>query len=138
MKELTEMDFAEKGKSKKDDASANTNYSKNTVLKGEYDTVVGSKIKEVSESASSFGTTLWFTDNEVLDKMLDKLLATGQFTMCYNMLAYLETMIYDDDNGFKQLDIAVQKDIKALYQQSKDDWFKFKEDPMFLCVEMSS
>jgi len=138
IKELTEVDFGNRVKRKKEDDPRSDTYWNNTVLKGGYADVVGPKIKEVSEDASSFGTTLWFTEDEMLNKMLDKLLATGQFTMCYNMLYYLETVIWEEGNGFEQLDAATQANLKLMYQQCKDDWAKFKTEPMFLCAEMSS
>jgi hypothetical protein len=111
---------------------------RSSILQGTYDDVVGDNIREVAEDAASIGTTLWFTEAEQLDKMLDKLVASGSFTLCYNLLGYLERLMFDEDNGFADLPVEVQQDIAALYEQCKQDWLRFKENPMFLCEAMSS
>ena len=97
-----------------------------------YDEIVGPKIKEVAETASGFGTTLWFTEKETLDNMLDKLVAAGQFTMCYDMLEYLEIVLFQGDNGFNELGEMDKINLTQLYNQCKSDWLNFKNEPFFM------
>ncbi len=63
-----------------------------------------------------------------------KLIATGEVTMCYNMLEYLESLIYTEDNGFEKLNIKTQDEIKKTYIQCSDDWNRFKENPFSLLL----
>ena len=97
-----------------------------------YDTVVGPNIQAVAETAANFGTTLWFTPKDELDDTLGKLVATGQFTMCFNMIEYLDGLITDTDNGFTSLPADVQHDLWQLYAQCKADWKVFMQNPLFL------
>lgn len=105
-------------------------------LSGPYNEVVGPQIKEIAEEVSKFGTTLWFTDNDQLADVLGKLVATGQFTMCYNMLDYIETLIYTPGNGYEELDEAMKDTLKQIHQQCLNDWERFKKEPLFLLQEL--
>lgn len=122
IQQLTEKDYRARVKREKEDDSS--------VVLGEYEDVVGPKIKEVAEMAGSFGTTLWFTDQEKLDDVLSKLVASGQFTLCYNMICYLEKLIGGE--GFGELKPEVQADLKGMLSQCEKDWDMFKNDPMFM------
>ena len=90
----------------------------------------------VATEASGFGTTLWFTEDQMLSDMLEKLIATGEFTMCYNMIEYLESLMKEPDNGFAALTQEKQDAIQDLYKQCLNDWARFKMDPMFMVNEM--
>jgi hypothetical protein len=109
-----------------------------SLFNGTYMQDIGPEIKAVAEDASGFGTTLWFTDDDHLSGKLDKLIATGQFNLCYNMLEYLEKMMFQKDSGFEELDTVTKSDLLALYEQAKSDWLKFKIDPMFMVKEMQN
>lgn len=132
IKELTEEDYFNRGQRENDGRPVSERYQVNTVLKGSYHDIIGTNIKTIIEEASSFGTTLWFTKDEQLGNMLNKLVASGQFTMCYNMLEYLEILIYDEDSGFDALDDPTKTAVRSLYEQCKGDWFRFKQEPMFM------
>ncbi|MHA4811891.1 patatin-like phospholipase family protein [Flavitalea flava] len=106
-------------------------------LKGDYDTVVGKEIKEVAEYAASFGTTLWFTKKQETDDLLEVLVASGQFTMCYNMIEYLESVMFTDGNGYSDLKEDKKEKLITIYKQCLDDWARFKKEPRFLQKEMS-
>lgn len=138
IKELTEADFNRGRNQTKPETEGSTSYKNNSKLKGDYHTVVGPKIKSVAEEASGFGTTLWFTEENQLHNMLDKLVATGQFTMCYNMLDYLEQIIFVEDNGFNELPVDTRENLEKLYDECLRDWNLFKDDPMFLVKEMAN
>lgn len=104
IRELTEADFREVRDRRGSGPGEQSRYTTNSVLQGKYEDVVGANLKLFSETASSFGTTLWFTEDEQLANMLGTLVACGQATMCYNMLDYLEHLLFDDKNGFDKLD----------------------------------
>lgn len=68
---------------------------------------------EVAEKARTMGTTLWFDSNHQKENIKNCIIATGQFTTCYNLLKYisrlpqkntsiavLETSLFNDYNNF--------------------------------------
>lgn len=137
VRELTEEDFSNKRARNDVGASPSNKHSTNTILNGTYEKIVGSKIKNIAEEAASFGTTLWFKDKNELDNLLNKLVASGQCTMCYNMLEYLEVIIFEEDNGFDKLDQSTKDAITNVYNQCKADWLDFKIDPLFMYNKLS-
>jgi len=134
--ELTQKDFERKAEQQ--GANTQSEGAKvNIFFKGPYKEVVKDAIQKVAEEAASFGTTLWFTDQQKLDNALSKLVATGQFTMCYNLINYLENLLFTPDNGFELLDPVVQQNLHTLYQQCTTDFEQFRNDPFFLYREFS-
>lgn len=127
VQELTRYDFESKRARAK---SPGKPRNPDSPLNGGYETVVGSNISAVVEDAAGFGTTLWFTDYDQLHRMLDKLVATGQITMCYNMIEYLEKLIFETSNGFDELSASEQQSLKSLYWVCVEHWKEFKNDPM--------
>ena len=97
-----------------------------------YDNFVGKKIADTVHEASGFGTTLWFTETEKLNEVLHKLVATGQMTMCLNMIIYLNKWIKDDEGYFDRLSREDQQGLKTMQQECMSDWAKFREDPMWM------
>ncbi|MDP9042318.1 MAG: hypothetical protein M3N30_10085, partial [Bacteroidota bacterium] len=132
IRELTQVDFEQR------EGEVNTNIASGiksipqSVLIGTYDSIIGDKIKTVAETASGFGTTLWFTEEQTLNDMLDNLVAAGQFTMCYNMLEYMEIIIFEGDNGFSELNEVDKNNLTQIYNQCKADWAGFKIEPFFM------
>jgi len=111
--------------------------------KSDYTQEIGTKLKEVVEQASEFGTTLWFTEDEKLAKMLQLLVVTGQATMCYNIKVYLEelTAVAKEDevaNGFDNLADSTKKEILRTLEMCKADWEHFKSDPNFLYLKLET
>lgn len=104
-----------------------------SMFRGDYDLDIGPHIETVAEAASGFGTTLWFTPEDKLGGTLDKLVATGQFTMCYNMITYLETLICNP--AFTSLPADTQTALSDLYDQCRADWPSFKTHPLFLVAK---
>lgn len=97
--------------------------------------MLGSAIPEVAQIASTFGTTLWFTPEDRKKATLDKLIATGQFTMCYNLISYIHQIKHEDNqakSGYAALSDTVKADVEALLSQLLADWQKFSEKPFFL------
>lgn len=97
-----------------------------------YDNFVGQRIAQTVAEASSFGTTLWFTETEGMNNVLHKLVATGQLTMCFNMMIYLNKWITDDDGNFDRLSTKDQIQMREMLEQCKGDWVRFKKDPEFM------
>jgi predicted acylesterase/phospholipase RssA len=132
IKELTEEDYTNRSKRPVDRIEKTAAWRANSSQREPYDVTVGKKIKQVAEEAGSFGTTLWFTDKDQLDDMLNKLVATGQFTLCYNMIEYLEILILGGDNGFDNLPAETRDALRDVLAQCKDDWARFQDDPLFM------
>ena len=88
-------------------------------------------MQQNSERATSMGTTLWFTAEEKATGMPEAILAAGQYTMCYNLLYYIEQIEKDPTNL-----TAAHRHIIALKPQLITAWNKFKSDPLFMTKNM--
>ncbi|MDJ1478853.1 patatin-like phospholipase family protein [Cytophagaceae bacterium YF14B1] len=91
-------------------------------------------IEKIAEDAFSMGTTLWF-DQESLPKR-DKIIITGQFTTCYNLLKYIIGL--KKTSTYQNLSPEYRNRVDELYKKLLGDWDIFKQDPSFLfkkCVE---
>ncbi len=99
-------------------------------LVGNYEDIIGSPLGKVTETAASFGTTLWFTDEDKLKNTLTQLIVTGQATMCFNMMIYLAELRTAPD--YQLYDAGIQEELSALYEQCKKDWKNFRVDPHFM------
>ncbi len=123
---------SESGKVKdvsKDDANSKR---KSGFFTGDYDTDVGLTIESVVNQAAAFGTTLWFTEQEQLDDVLKKLVATGQMTMCYNLIVYVEQLKQAKEEQYAKLDPTIRQRIDDLYIECMADWAVFRQNPMHL------
>jgi predicted acylesterase/phospholipase RssA len=136
IKQLTEEDFNTNQKRRKQQGFSER-LQKNSVLIGEYGDIISKEISAIADEASGFGTTLWFTNDDKLNDMLEKLVVLGQVTMCYNLLWYLENLIYTDNIGFEALQPEVQKNILSTYDQCKNDWLEFNKEPDRLYKELA-
>ena len=101
---LTREDYAAQGRRPSEEATATVRA--HSIFRGDYAADAGEKIQAIAEATSDFGTTLWFTPEEQLGGTLDKMVATGQFTMCYNIIEYLEELIFS--TGFPNLPAETQ------------------------------
>lgn len=74
-----------------------------------------------SDKASSFNTTLWFTDEDRKAGIPKALFKAGQYTICWNLLEYVEKIKKDETNvtttGLQMLDLE---------DQLRNDWENFK------------
>ena len=100
------------------------------VLKGNYNQVVGNNIRKLSLEAASFGTTLWFTEEDKLADILNKLVALGQITMCFNLMVYITKLKNHQD--YNKYPVSTKGQINKIFDQCKSDWIKFKNDPLFI------
>jgi predicted acylesterase/phospholipase RssA len=90
--------------------------------------IPSSNIQEVATTAASMGTTLWFTPDELKKRdMLNSLIATGQFTMCWNLLEYIEKLKLDRSNTNPQHQMIMQ-----LEKQLRQDWITFNANPKWM------
>jgi len=128
---LTRNDYETAGRRSSEERTAQVR--ENSLFTGDYEKDLGPNIAAIAEAASDFGTTLWFTPEDQLGGTLDKLVATGQFTMCYNIIEYLENLLFTP--GFKNLEKESQSALQTLLDQAKKDWARFKADPIFLVKE---
>ena len=128
IKELTEVDFQKK---LKNDYAFMRKYVKG--FDGDsQEAIVGKKILAYTTNAASFGTTLWFSDDDHLDEKLKALIISGQVSCCQDMLIYLTKLIHSPENGFKDLDGDTKTELIRLHQDILQDWEKFKKKPEFL------
>lgn len=81
-------------------------------------------IQQNSTLAASMGTTLWFTSKDKAAGKPQALLAAGQYTMCFNLLDYLERIDKKPTNltDGHRLIIACKPQLLAA-------WQKFQQDP---------
>ena len=87
-----------------------------------------SAIQEIASKASDMGTTLWFTEEELKEKnMLNSIIACGQFTMCWNLLEYLQKIKNDTENTNEN-----HLKLLGLEKQLLDYWNQFNIDPLWL------
>ena len=91
---------------------------------------ISEKIKKVSAHCAAFGTNLWFDKEAKANNTLDQLIACGEFTTCYNLIAYLVRYHEDQING---KDAA----LTAIFNLLLSYWEKFQEEPMWLVNERS-
>lgn len=80
-----------------------------------------------SDKASSMGTTLWFTEYDRENEIPEALLACGQYTICMNLLEYVEKLKKDMSNT-----TDTHKLLLGCEQQLKSDWEQFQSNPKYL------
>lgn len=132
IKELTKSDYTKRksqGKSRKDRPTS-PEYQENTIFTDDYKKDISPAMLNIAEQAAGFGTTLWFTEKESLDELMNKLIACGQFTMCFNLLEYLEILLFDPGNGLESLEKEDVNALNVMYQTCLSDWKDFKVNPL--------
>jgi hypothetical protein len=81
-------------------------------------------LMNVAEKARKMDTTLWFGKDQL--DMRDNIIATGQFTMCYNLMAYLNEM------KSASVSPAYRAALEELNLQLEADWKRFCSNPSWL------
>ena len=84
-------------------------------------------IQENSYKAANMGTTLWFTERDKERGVPEAILAAGQYTICYNLLDYIDKIKKKRDNLNENHQLII-----ACEQQLQDAWKKFQEDPLWM------
>jgi len=89
-------------------------------------------IQANSKKAAAMGTTLWFTDEDKANGIPQSLVAAGQYTICWNLLEYIEKSKKDKSNISEQ----TMKFCAEAEAQIRVDWEKFKVNPLWMVEEM--
>lgn len=90
-------------------------------------------MQTLAERAAGMGTTLWYTAEELeasgehKTNLLDTVIACGQFTMCWNLLEYLDNLDKDATNTNPQHEL-----LKTCRAQLEADWVEFQMNPYWL------
>ena len=82
----------------------------------------------ISDEVADMGTTLWFTEKNMQDNLPQKLIACGQYTICWNLYRYITKV----SNPQKQNLSPEHALLKNLGRQVKDDWKRFNDNPFFM------
>lgn len=86
-------------------------------------------MKTNSDLASTFGTTLWFTDEDKRRGVPEALFTSGQYTICMNLLEYIYKLKNNHDNTTEY-----HKRILSLETVLKNDWDAFQTNPKFMMI----
>lgn len=74
-----------------------------------------------SDLASTFGTTLWFTDDDKAKGVPEALFAAGQYTICMNLLEYIEKLKTNNNNT-----TSFHNRLMTLESTLRRDWGEFQ------------
>lgn len=89
------------------------------------------EMKKNSDKACSMGTTLWFTENDKKEGIPEALFATGQYTICMNLLEYIFKLEKDNSNTNQS-----HKLIMGCKEQLLNDWNEFQRNPQSLLYKV--
>lgn len=100
-------------------------------------------IIDAAVKAKSMDTTLWFTPEELEDhgkdrrSMLNTLIACGQFTGCFNLLEYIEKVIWNKkyEVAYDSYPDDLKRKIRELYDHMMNDWRIFNKNPYWMVDE---
>lgn len=95
------------------------------------DLIPSQAIQDMATKAAKMGTTLWFTEKEIKDGMLDAIIACGQFTMCWNLIDYINDIKKDPKNTNEN-----HKKLLKIEPQLLEHWKEFNKEPLFLVNSM--
>ena len=98
---------------------------------------VSPTLMAAAEKAKSMGTTLWFTSGELRDEknnMLLTVIASGQFTACFNLLEYIEKILWNSNykKDYDNYSDELKAQLDELYTTLLDDWKAFNSDPYWM------
>lgn len=79
-----------------------------------------------SDRASNFHSTLWFSKTDMDNRIPEKILACGQFSICYELYLWALTHKGKQQNMTKVLE---QLKTDSMIKRLKEDWEQFKENP---------
>lgn len=115
------------------DLKAEPWYKKNPIVKVNGETInlidfmmPSVALQEVAWLATEMKITLWYDQFKQEDKSAPAIVATGQFTSCYNLLRYAFRFNSSDPYWLD------------LQQQLMNDWFKFNQSPLWLYDQLAS
>lgn len=85
-------------------------------------------LKRNTKKANAMKTTLWFTQDEIKKDIPVSLLACGQYTICWNLIQYIDSMKEINEEELTE----GQKMIRRLEPILKGDWKRFNDNPRVL------
>jgi hypothetical protein len=83
-------------------------------------------MQENSRKAASMKTTLWFTQKDKDNGYPEAVFAAGRYTICFNLLKYIEDIQKDGDNTNENHELII-----SCKQQLMEAWAKFQENPLW-------
>lgn len=101
----------------------------------------GHLLISVAEKARLMPSTLWFDKYQVKDNIRAAIIATGQFTTCFNLLKYIEKLenrlLEEEEEKSPEERVpghvpVLDAEILTLKSALKADWERFIKDPYFL------
>jgi len=99
----------------------------------------GEEIVLATSKAVNMSTRLWFTpeDLEGNKNMPDTLIACGQYTICFNLIEYMEKYLKHKKYAaeYEAYGEETKKAIEQLYSELMEDWRKFKKNPYWMVRE---
>jgi hypothetical protein len=111
---------------------SNDIYRKNGTEASPYSLDPSQDMQIVSQTAFNMGTTLWFDKHSSEQQHCEAcLIATGQFTTCYNLLEYINRLLAQNTSG-ELYDNKYQSRLLKLQAQMQEDYEHFKIDPFFM------
>jgi hypothetical protein len=111
---------------------SNDIYRKNGTDVSPYSLDPSQDMQIVSQTAFNMGTTLWFDKQSSEQQHCEAcLIATGQFTTCYNLLEYINRLLAQKTAG-DLYDDKYQNRLLKLQAQMQQDYEHFKIDPFFI------
>ena len=90
-------------------------------------------MQENSTKAANMGTTLWFTESDKEKGVPEAILAAGQYTICYNLLDYIDKIQENSENLNENHQLII-----ACKQKLQDAWTKFQGDPLWMTSKLTS
>ena len=75
----------------------------------------------IADEVNNIQTALWFSQDDVIKNIPQKLLACGQFITCWNLLCYIREQNKKHQEG--------QPILTALQEKMESDWEEFKTNP---------
>lgn len=87
-------------------------------------------IQQTSSKAANMATTLWFTDEDKTAGVPDALIAAGQYTICWNLIEYIDSLEHDNSNTDETHELIIKCKTQLI-----EDWKKYQRDPLWLLNE---
>ena len=91
------------------------------------DLIPSAAMQENSAKAAAMRTTLWFTAEDKQNGVPQALMAAGQYTMCYNLLDYIDKIEKSPENLNDN-----HRHIVACKPKLQQAWQRFQQDPQWL------
>lgn len=116
------------------------------MIPGELDAIIeaisnpSSIIRTTAEKARLVATTLWFDENSRSNDEKAAIVATGQFTLCFNLIKHLigvrkQTDVDHAETEFEKPEQSVEsfdEDKAILLRELVRDWEQFNKNPFWL------